>query len=94
MTIRRQDNVSEIMSTNNSLNNYQNISHLLNKSDIKIDKIQSNVINGSEKWKIHNNECCVFFDKNDICAVTYKDATSNSNKKVFKNVQDACYHIK
>lgn len=74
-------------------NTFDDISNLLNKSQINIDVINS-CHKDNDKWKIHNQECCVFFDKNDICAVTYQDTSSNSNKKVFKSVHDACSHIK
>jgi len=70
---------------------YNNISKLFIKDNFYIDTICSNEQN-SDKWKIHNERCCVMLDKNDVCAVVFEE-NSNSNRKVFKNVKDASYHI-
>lgn len=90
--IHKSVNGNCVKNVNFKSSTFEDISHLLNKGDISIDLIKSRQTD-YDKWKIHNQECCVFFDKNDICAVTYQD-TSSSNKKVFKNVHDAYSNMK
>jgi hypothetical protein len=73
---------------------YDDISTLFNNSPlINIDTIYEPSNEGYNKLKIHDRNCCVYIDKNDVCAVTYKTALSNENKKVFKNLHDASIHI-